>query len=50
MTPAYPAYESSLGHTFVRETDDELPWNDREAMWLWAVRRQMILDRATGLR
>ncbi len=48
--PPYPAFESRLGCTYVRETDDRLPWDDREGMWIWAVKLQLILDRARGLR
>ncbi len=43
--PLYPAFESGMGDTLVREVDDQA---DPDALWLRAVRLQMVLDRIEG--
>lgn len=43
----YPAFESGMGDTLVREVDDQAA-DDPDALWLRAVRLQMVLDRIEG--
>jgi hypothetical protein len=43
----YPAFESGMGETLVRETDDQVLDNDE--LWQRAIRLQRLLDRVQGL-
>jgi hypothetical protein len=44
----YPAFESAMGDTLVREVADDQA-DDPDALWLRAVRLQLMLDRIAGL-
>lgn len=43
----YPAFESSMGETLVREVDDQA---DNDELWRRAVALQLVLDRIAGVR
>ena len=45
----YPAFESSMGSTFVWETEDQAD-DDPDLLWRRAVALQMVMDRLAGLR
>lgn len=43
----YPAFESTMGDTLVREVEDQAD-DDPDALWLRAVALQLLLDRVAG--